>query len=226
MRVPGRFLVALAALAAVTVVPTPASSTTACPWVGSTASPATKASQVLSRLTLAEKVQLVTGATNDGPSAGIIRGVSRLCIPDLVLNDASAGIGNRQTGTTAFPDEIGQAATWDTSLQTSQGRALGLEAVAKGVDVLFGPGVNLARNPLNGRGFEYAGEDPVLAGGTAAALVRGIQSEHVIATVKHLALNDQETNRTTVSADTSERVAAELYLQPFDAAAFSRELLA
>jgi beta-glucosidase len=169
-------------------------------------------------MTLGEKVQLVTGAANDGPSAGLIKGVPRLCIPDLVLNDASAGIGNRQTGTTAFPDEIGQAATWDTSLQTSQGRALGLEAAAKGVDVLFGPGVNLARNPLNGRGFEYAGEDPVLAGNTAAALVRGIQSEHVIATVKHLALNDQETNRTTVSSDASERVAAELYLQPFDAA--------
>ena len=218
MRVPGSFLVALAALAALTVVPTPASSTASCPWVGSTASPATKASQVLSRLTLGEKVQLVSGAGTSGPSAGLIKGVPRLCIPDLVLNDATAGLGNRQTGTTAFPDGIGQAATWDSSLQTSQGRALGLEAVAKGVDVIFGPGVNLARNPLNGRGFEYAGEDPLLAGNTAAALVRGIQSQHVIATVKHLALNDQEVNRTTVSSDASERVAAELYLPPFEAA--------
>jgi beta-glucosidase len=218
VRAPAPLLVALSALAALTFVPTAASSSAACPWVGSTASPATKASQVVSRLTLGEKVQLVTGAATNGPSAGLVKGVSRLCIPNLVLNDASAGLGNRQTGTTAFPDQIGQAATWDTSLQTSQGRALGLEAVAKGVNVLFGPGVNLARNPLNGRGFEYAGEDPVLAGGTAAALVRGIQSEHVIATVKHLALNDQEVNRTTVSSDTSERVAAELYLPPFESA--------
>jgi beta-glucosidase len=217
VRVPP-LVVALTAVAALTVVPGSASSTTACPWVGSSASPSTKASQVVTRMTLAEKVQLVTGAATSGPSAGLVKGVARLCIPNLVLNDASAGLGNRQTGTTAFPDEIGQAATWDTSLQTSQGRALGLEAVAKGVNVLFGPGVNLARNPLNGRGFEYAGEDPVLAGKTAAALVQGVQSQHVIATVKHLALNDQEADRTTVSADASERVAAELYLQPFEAA--------
>ena len=209
---------ALTALAALTVVPGSASSSTSCPWVGSTASPDTKASQVVARMTVGEKVQLVTGASNSGPSAGVITGVSRLCIPNLVLNDAGAGLGNRQTGTTAFPDEIGQAATWDSSLQTSMGRALGLEAVAKGVNVLFGPGVNLARNPLNGRGFEYVGEDPLLAGKTAAALVQGVQSQHVIATVKHLALNEQETDRTTASSDASERVAAELYLPPFEAA--------
>jgi beta-glucosidase len=169
-------------------------------------------------MTLGEKVQLVSGATSTGPSAALIKGVPRLCIPNLVLNDASAGIGNRQTGTTAFPDEIGQAATWDSSVQAAMGRALGLEAVAKGVNVVFGPGVNLTRNPLNGRGFEYAGEDPLLAGRTAASLVGGVQSEHVIATVKHLALNEQETNRTTMSSEASERVAAELYLQPFEAA--------
>jgi beta-glucosidase len=214
----GPLLVALSAVAALTVVPGSAASSTACPWLGSTASPATRASQVVARLTLGEKVQLVTGAPTSGPSAGLIKGVPRLCIPNLVLNDASAGLGNRQTGTTAFPDQIAQAATWDSSLQTSMGRALGLEALAKGVNVVFGPGVNLARNPLNGRGFEYAGEDPLLAGSTAASLVRGLQSEHVIATVKHLALNEQETNRTTVSSEVSERVAAELYLQPFESA--------
>ncbi len=196
----------------------PSSASAACPWVGSTASAPTKAGQVLGRMTLAEKVQLVTGAANNGPSAGVVNGIPRLCVPRLVLNDASAGLGNRQTGTTAFPDEIAQAATWDTALQTAQGRVLGAEAVAKGVNVVFGPGVNLARNPLNGRGFEYAGEDPVLAGKTAAALVRGIQSQHVIATVKHLALNDQETHRTTVSSDADERVVSELYLAPFEAA--------
>ena len=169
-------------------------------------------------MTTAEKERMVSGAATNGPSAGVVRGVPRLCIPDLVLNDASAGIGNRQTGTTAFPDEIGQAATWDPALQTSLSAALGAEAAAKGVNVVFGPGVNVARNPLNGRGFEYAGEDPLLAGATAAALVRGIQSKHVIATVKHLALNDQETNRTTMSSDASERVQQELYLPPFEAA--------
>ena len=210
--------VALLAVAALVAVPGAASSSSACPWVGSSASPAAKATEVVKRMTPAEKERMVSGAATNGPSAGVIRGVPRLCIPDLVLNDASAGIGNRQTGTTAFPDEIAQAATWDASLQTSMGAALGAEAAAKGVNVVFGPGVNVARNPLNGRGFEYAGEDPLLAGATAAALIRGIQSKHVIATVKHLALNDQETNRTTMSSDASERVQQELYLPPFEAA--------
>ena len=212
------WLVVVGSVAALTAVPGTASSSGGCPWVGSSAPAATKAADVARRMTFAEKVQLVSGAATSGPSAGVLKGVPRLCVPDLVLNDASAGIGNRQTGTTAFPDEIAQAATWDTSLQTAMGSALGAEAVAKGVDVVFGPGVNLARNPLNGRGFEYAGEDPLLAGATAAALVRGIQSRHVVATVKHLALNDQETNRTTMSSDASERVQQELYLAPFEAA--------
>src|SRR4051794_6701593 len=84
----------LTALAGLAVLPSGSAASTACPWVGSTASPATRAGQVLSRMTLGEKVQLVSGAANNGPSAGVITGIPRLCVPKLVLNDASAGIGN------------------------------------------------------------------------------------------------------------------------------------
>ena len=86
------------------------------------------------------------------------------------------------------------------------------------MNVLLGPGVDIARNPLNGRNFEYAGEDPYLAGQAAAGVVQGIQSQHVIATVKHYALNDQETNRTTDSSDADERTMQEIDLPAFDAA--------
>jgi beta-glucosidase len=95
---------------------------------------------------------------------------------------------------------------------------IGAEAFAKGVNVLLGPGVDIARHPLGGRNFEYMGEDPYLAGQSAAAAIEGIQSQHVIATVKHLALNDQEADRTTDSSDASERTMQELDLPAFDAA--------
>jgi beta-glucosidase len=208
----------LLAVAGIAAVPSSTASAASCPWVGSSASPSVRAAQVLSKMSLTQKVQFVGGTQTNGPSAGLVKGIPALCVPNLVLNDASAGLGNKQTGTTAFPDEIAQAATWDVSQQAAQGRAIGLEAVAKGVNVVLGPGANLARNPLNGRGFEYAGEDPLLTGRTVTALAQGIQSEHVIATVKHVALNEQETQRDQVSSDVSERVAAELYLAPFEAA--------
>jgi beta-glucosidase len=110
------------------------------------------------------------------------------------------------------------AAAWDPALAQQYGAALGREAFAKGVNVMLGPGVDIARNPLNGRNFKYAGEDPCLAGQAAAAIIRGIQSKHVIATVKHYALNDQETNRNTDSSDASERTMQEIDLPAFDAA--------
>jgi beta-glucosidase len=189
-----------------------------CPWVGSTVPAADRATAVLRRMTQAEKVQLVTGTADAGPAAGRVLGISRLCIPSLVLNDAGAGIGNRQQGTTAYPDGIAQAATWDVGLVRSLGQALGTEAVAKGVNVVLAPGVNIARTPLGGRNFEYAGEDPYLAGQTAAAVVRGLQSRRVVATVKHFLLNDQEAARDTMSSDASERTLQEIYLPPFEAA--------
>jgi beta-glucosidase len=120
--------------------------------------------------------------------------------------------------TTAFPDGITQAASWDVDMQRRVGAAIGWEAWHKGIDVQLAPGVDIARNPLNGRNFEYAGEDPYLAGRTGVAEIQGIQSQHVAATVKHYALNDQETNRMTDSSDADERTMQEIHLPAYEAA--------
>jgi beta-glucosidase len=151
-------------------------------------------------------------------AADYIPGIPELCVPDVVFNDAGAGVGDGQTNTTAYPSGIAQAASWDPRLQHKVGAAMGREAWQKGIDVLLAPGVNTTRNPLNGRDFEYAGEDPYLAGRTGAAVIRGVQSQHVAATVKHYALNDQETDRLSNSSDADERTMQELYLPPFEAA--------
>jgi beta-glucosidase len=167
---------------------------------------------------------MVTGTGEFNPTAANPEAASTiaanpaLCIPALVLNDATAGVGDQQQLTTAFPDSIGLAAAWDPTLAQQYGSVLGREAFAKGVNVLLGPGVDIARNPLNGRNFEYAGEDPYLAGQAAAAIVQGIQSQHVIATVKHYALNDQEASRMTDSSDADERTMQEIDLAAFEAA--------
>ena len=200
-----------------------------CPWSNSALAPATRTAELVKAMSLDDKIQMVTGigefgvgtqaAQNPNPGdAGTIVANPALCIPALVLNDAGAGMGDAQALTTAFPDTVGQTAGWDPALAQTYGAALGAEAFAKGVNVVLAPGVDIARNPLNGRNFEYAGEDPYLAGQAAAAEIKGIQSQHELATVKHYALNDQETNRNTDSSDASERTMQEIHLPAFDAA--------
>jgi beta-glucosidase len=194
------------------------------PWMNAGQTPAQRTSELLGAMSLSDKIQMVTGEGEFNPTtanpeaAGNIAANPALCIPALVLNDATAGVGDQQQLTTAFPDSIALASAWDPPLAQQYGAALGREAFAKGVNVMLGPGVDIARNPLNGRNFEYAGEDPYLAGQAAAAIIRGIQSQHVIATVKHYALNDQETNRNTDSSDASERTMQEIDLPAFQAA--------
>jgi beta-glucosidase len=139
------------------------------------------------------------------PSAGYIRGVPRLGIPALTETDASLGVtnpGGLRAGdtATAFPSALVLAASFDPELAQAVGRVMGREARAKGFNVLLGGGVNLTRDPRGGRNFEYLGEDPLLAGMMAGAMVRGTQAEGVISTVKHFALNAHETNRHTLDA--------------------------
>ncbi|TCL79468.1 MULTISPECIES: glycoside hydrolase family 3 C-terminal domain-containing protein [unclassified Rathayibacter] len=117
---------------------------------------------------------------------------------------------------TCFPTAAALASTWDPRLLHEIGSALGAEARAERVGVLLGPGVNIKRHPLNGRNFEYLSEDPLLAGLLGAALVRGVQSKGVGASVKHFACNNQETNRARISADVDERTLREIYLRPFE----------
>ncbi|HVT65608.1 MAG TPA: glycoside hydrolase family 3 C-terminal domain-containing protein [Mycobacteriales bacterium] len=197
-----------------------AAATAKCPWMNSHLSPQTRARMVVKHMTLAEKVGQLYGRgdiTHYG-AANYIPGIPALCVPDQVSNDAGAGLGDAQLLVTAFPDGITQAASWDRATQFKVGAAIGWEAWHKGVNVQLAPGVDIARNPLNGRTFEYAGEDPYLSGQTGAAEIRGIQSQHVAATVKHYALNDQETNRMSDSSDVDVRTMQEIHLPAYEAA--------
>jgi len=117
---------------------------------------------------------------------------------------------------TCFPTASALASSWDPDLAREVGAALGAEARAQGIAVVLGPGVNIKRSPLCGRNFEYLSEDPHLAGRMAAAVVAGLQSQQVGACVKHFAANNQETDRTRVSADVDERTLREIYFPAFE----------
>ena len=156
------------------------------------------------------------------PGAGFIAGIARLGIPSLRETDASLGVayamGLRHDGATALPSGIAMASTWDPELLRAAGAMIGGEASAKGFNVMLAGGVNLLREPRNGRNFEYLGEDPWLAGTLAGAAVDGIQSQHVISTLKHYALNDQETGRQFHDARISDAAARESDLLAFQIA--------
>jgi beta-glucosidase len=222
----GSLRVAVGGLVAFTVAAGPAihaaptTSAASCRWMNPKQSPDTRAHELVSAMTLDEKIAELygRGTATAGGAAGIVPAVPSLCIPALVFNDAGAGVGDAQILTTAFPDTVAQAASWDPKTQRAVGAAIGSEAWKKGVDVQLAPALDIARNPLGGRNFEYAGEDPYLAASTGAALVTGIQSQHVVATVKHFAVNDQETNRTSDSSDVDERTLEEIHLPAFEAA--------
>ncbi len=209
-------LLALAPLGGV-----PRARAASCPWMNSSLSPDTRARMLLGAMSLSDKIAMVH---QQYPldyrygAAGWIPAIPSLCVPDLVLNDAGQGVGDGQTATTAFPAPISQAASWDPALQYDFGAAVGREAWEKGIDVWLAPGIETDRVPMNGRNWEYGSEDPYLAGQAAAAIVRGVQSEHVIATVKHYLTNSQETNRMTVSSDIDERTLEEIYEPQYEAA--------
>jgi beta-glucosidase len=187
-----------------------------------TKSPDHRAGELVGAMTVDQKLSMLHSAEPDMlayyGTAGHVAAIPSLCVPDLVLNDAGAGVGDAQVNTTAFPAGIAQASSWDPHVQQQFGAGLGWEAWHKGINVMLAPGVNTDRVPMNGRNFEYASEDPYLAGQTGAAVIRGIQSQNVLATVKHLAVNNQETNRMTVSADVDERTLHEIYLPAFETA--------
>jgi beta-glucosidase len=156
-------------------------------------------------------------------TAGFVPGVPRLGIPPLVETDAGVGIangGNMRPGdeATALPSGILMASTWDPDIAFAAGATIGGEARARGYNVLLDGAMNLARDPRGGRTFEYGGEDPLLAGTMAGGEVAGIQSQHVVSTVKHFALNDQETGRMELSANIGEGPARESDLYAFEIA--------
>ena len=218
------FALAMSALAPAAIALVPGSAGAArsqCPWLHGSATPGQRAHAVLKRMTLDDKIAMVHQPdpiwTHYGV-AGYIPPNSRLCIPDLMLNDAGSGVGDMETGTVAFPVAIAQASTWDSSLQRRFGRRLGWEAWHKGVNVQLAPDVNIARVPMNGRNSEAFGEDPYLVGQSAAAEIDGIQQNPVIATIKHFALNNNELNRMSVSVHVDPRTLHEIYLPAFETA--------
>jgi beta-glucosidase len=172
--------------------------------------PGARAAAILRQMTPAERTVLLHGSmavtigpikAPDGsiPGAGYVPGIARLGVPALTESDASLGVayalGARGDGATALPSGMALASSWNPQLMREGGAMIGGEAHAKGFNVLLAGGVNLIREPRGGRTFEYLSEDPLLAGTLAGAAVAGIQSAHVISTVKHFALNDEETGR-------------------------------
>lgn len=151
--------------------------------------------------------------------AGYVQGIARLGIPALKETDASLGIGYisgmRKDGATALPSGLSQAATWNPDILYRGGAMIGSEARAKGFNVLLAGGANLMRDPRNGRTFEYLSEDPLLTGVLVGAAIRGVQSNNIISTIKHLAFNGQETGRKVVDARISEGAARESDLLAF-----------
>lgn len=172
----------------------------------------TRVDQMLAKLSLRQKLDLLGGV--DGM---FIRDEPAIGLPRLKMSDGPVGV--RTWGpTTAFPAGIALAAAWDPDLAETVGSALGEDARARGVNFLLGPGVNIYRAPMNGRNFEYFGEDPYLASRIVVGYVKGVQSHEVVATVKHFALNNQEFDRHNVSSDADERTMREIYFPCFEAA--------
>jgi beta-glucosidase len=181
-----------------------------------TGTPAGRAGQVLAEMTLDEKLTLLKGyfGTDFAPSnfeapagarygsAGYVPGIPRLGVPPQWQADAGIGVATQggspeKRGRTALPSGLAVAATWDLERAFAGGAMIGSEARADGFNVLLGGSVNLIREPRNGRNFEYAGEDPLLAGAIVGAQIAGVQSNRIVSTAKHYAVNAQETDRGT-----------------------------
>jgi beta-glucosidase len=166
---------------------------------------------ILGRMTPEQKVDLLGGI-----NSFYIRGYKELGLPEQKMSDGPVGVRNYGPSTTM--GGIGLAASWNPELVQRLGKVLGEDARARGVHFLLGPGVNIHRAPMNGRNFEYFGEDPFLAARTAVAYVRGVQSENVIATIKHYMGNNSEYDRHNTDSEIDERTMREIYLPAFEAA--------
>ena len=171
-----------------------------------------QARAMVARLTLEQKIELIGGVdsmfTHAMPAIGL---------PRFKMSDASVGV--RTWGpTTAYAGGVALAATWDTDFARTLGEGLGRDARARNVNFLLGPGVNIARSPIGGRNFEYLSEDPYLNATIVVPFIEGVQSQGVVATTKHYALNDQEFDRHNASSDVDERTMREIYLPAFEAA--------
>jgi beta-glucosidase len=201
------------------------------PPTGAELPPDARADALVKAMTIDEKIQMLHGqfgwlrGSGDAQNGslggeGYLAGIPRLGIPDLQLIDGALGVtnlGRRPKGeATAMPSSLSLAASFDTDLAYQSSAVVGREARAQGFNVLLAGGVNIEREARNGRNFEYLGEDPLLAGRMVAAQLRGIQDQGVIATIKHYAVNTQETDRYGINARIDERSLREIDLLPFE----------
>jgi beta-glucosidase len=170
--------------------------------------------RILHEMMLEEKVRMLFGGEQPGVSQ--LPGVPRLGIPAMIPSDGPRGTTGADA--TAFPSGLGIASSWDPTLFEATGKVIGQESRAAGRTMVFAPALNIERDPLNGRFFEYLTEDPYLDGQLAAQMVRGIQGERVAACVKHFAANNRETNRDWYMSNVDERTLEEIYLPGFRAA--------
>jgi beta-glucosidase len=181
-----------------------------------------KIENLIKKMTLEEKAALCTGATPWTTTA-----VERLGVPEMTVSDGPHGVRHAadvntliaaSLPATCFPTASCTASSWDVDLLRAMGQALAEECIALKVDVVLGPGANMKRTPLGRRNFEYFSEDPHLAGRLAASFIDGVQSKGVGTSLKHFAVNNQESQRLTISAEVDERTLREIYLAAFETA--------
>jgi beta-glucosidase len=187
-----------------------------CPWVNSSASTASKVTQLLGQMSLQQKTLLLHGTTPTQAYIGEVPGQPALCIPTINYEDGPSGVGDGLGGVTQMPDGDVVAATFDKDYANLYGQTVGAEFAGKGVNVALGPTVNMVRDPRWGRAYETYGEDPYLSGQMAAADVSGIQSKGVMAEVKHAAAYNIEQPAGTIIVD--QRTLQEIYLPAFQTA--------
>jgi len=201
------------------------------PWMNRSLSPDERAALVVKEMTLDEKISLLHGtgmkdlspisplAVKSNGGAGYVVGIPRLGIPAIQMSDAAYGVrvsGENGRYSTALPADVASAASWDLDAAYEYGALIARELRAQGYNMSLGGGVNLTREPRDGRTFEYLGEDPILAGKMVGLVMRGEQAEHVIGDIKHYAVNDQESGRNAVNANIDKRSMRESDLLAFE----------
>ena len=201
------------------------------PWANSSLSPDERAAMVVKEMTLDEKISMLHGtgmmglspmsplAISSNGGAGYVPGIARLGIPAIQMSDAAYGVrssGENGRYSTALPSDMAGAASWDLDAAYQYGALIGRELRAQGYNMTLGGGINLTREPRNGRTFEYLGEDPVLAGKMVGSVMKGLQAQHVLGDIKHYALNDQESGRNAVNINIDKRAARESDLLAFE----------
>ena len=208
------------------------------PWMNRSLDPDTRADLMIHEMTLDEKIQLVHGVgwgvlragapvpPADNGGAGFVPGIPRLHLPDINLADSAVGVrmaALQSRYATLLPSVLGMSASWDPDAAFLYGSVIGRELRAQGYNMSIGGGVDLIREPRNGRNFEYSSEDPILAGTMVGQLARGVQSNHIMGDIKHYVLNDQETGRNFLDAVLDPRSLRETDLLAFQIAITSAQ---